>query len=260
MKIDSIVKVMNFHALLRVDSSKKQAEKFFEYEKELNDFADNILNNKNLVLDKKMLKTNPKGKPLNIYIANDLGFCGNFNSNVNEIMKKDKESEKIIIGKKIKKQKRSVLLAISKEEYKNKQKEIENILYDSVKNNKHREINIIYNHYHNISEIELVKKKILPVDNKKDKNKLYNEDFIIEGDINQILINVVTLYLAYEIKIAQDNSYASENIMRQTITKQSLEKLEEINEEQIKTERKKRKQKNFKKSLENFTNTRMKKE
>ena len=40
MKIESVVKVMNFHALLRVDSSRKKAEKFFEYEKELNDFAD----------------------------------------------------------------------------------------------------------------------------------------------------------------------------------------------------------------------------
>lgn len=259
MKLENVVKVMNFHALLRVDSSRRQAEKFFEYEKELNDFADNILNNRNLVLDKKTLKTNKKGKPLNIYIANDLGFCGNFNSNVNEVMKKDKESEKIIIGKKIIHQSKDVLLAISKDEYKNNQKEIEKILYESVKNNRNSEINIIYNHYYNISEIELIKKKILPIENKKDKTKLYKEDFIIEGDINQILINIIVLYLSYEIKIAQDNSYASENIMRQSITRESLDKLHEIEEEEIKVRRKIRKQKSFKKTLENYTNNMLRK-
>ena len=258
MKIESVVKVMNFHALLRVDSSRKKAEKFFEYEKELNDFADNILNNRNLALDKKILKVNKRGKPLNIYIANDLGFCGNFNSNVNEVIKRDKQSEKIIIGKKIKREDKSVLLSISKEEYKDKQKEIENILYESVKNNKHSEINIIYNHYHNISEIELIKKKILPIENTKDKTKLYNEDFIIEGNINNILINIIALYLSYEVKIAQDNSYASENIMRQMITKQSLDKLKEIKEEHTKETRKIHKQKSFKKTLENYTNNMLK--
>lgn len=258
MKIESVVKVMNFHALLRVDSSRKQAEKFFEYEKELNEFADNILNNRNLALDKKVLKTNPKGKPLNIYIANDLGFCGNFNSNVNEVMKKDKDSQRIIIGKKIKNEEKNVLLTISKEEYKERQKEIEDILYDSVKNNKNSEINIIYNHYYNISEMQLVKKKILPIEKAKDKRKLYQEDFIIEGDINHILINIITLYLSYEIKIAQDNSYASENVMRQTITKQSLDKLKEIKEEKTKEQRKITKQKNFKKTLENYTNNMLK--
>ena len=46
MRIKSVVKVMNFHSLLRVDSARKTAEKFFNYEKELTDFADNILNNR----------------------------------------------------------------------------------------------------------------------------------------------------------------------------------------------------------------------
>ena len=85
MEIENIIKVMNFHSLLRVDFARKNAEKYFEYEKELNNFADNILNNRNLILDKKMLKFDSSKKPLHIYIANDLGFCGSFNTNVNEI-------------------------------------------------------------------------------------------------------------------------------------------------------------------------------
>lgn len=259
MKIENIVKVMNFHALLRVDFARKQAEKYFEYEKELNNFADIILNNRNLVLDKKTLKTNKKGKPLNIYIANDLGFCGNFNTNVNKIMEQDTESEKIIIGKKILKQGKNVLLAITKDEYKENTKKIEEILYNSIYKNINSEINIIYNHYYNISQIELIKKKILPIENKKKGKMEHKEDFIVEGDINQILINIIVLYLSYEIRLAQENSYASENVMRQMITKQSLDKLKEIKEESIKQQRKIHKQKSIKKTLENYINN-MKKE
>ena len=117
MKIKSVVKVMNFHSLLKVDKARRRAEKYFAYEKGLTDFVDNILNNRNLILDKKMLKLDKKQKPLNIYIGNDLGFCGNFNSNVNREARLDKESNKIIIGKKILKGKSNVLLALTKEEY-----------------------------------------------------------------------------------------------------------------------------------------------
>ena len=62
MEIKSVVKVMNFYSLLRVDSSKKKAEEFFGYEQSVRDFIDNILNNKNLILDKKMIKMNDRGR------------------------------------------------------------------------------------------------------------------------------------------------------------------------------------------------------
>ena len=117
MKIKNVIKVMNFHALLRVDSSKKTAEKYFEYEKSITDFMDNILNNRNLILDQKIVKLNKKAKPLNIYIGNDLGFCGGFNTNVNSFSKKEKDTDKIIIGKKITLNKENVKMSMTKEEY-----------------------------------------------------------------------------------------------------------------------------------------------
>ncbi len=252
MEIENIIKVMNFHSLLRVDFARKNAEKYFEYEKELNNFADNILNNRNLILDKKMLKIDSSKKPLHIYIANDLGFCGSFNTNVNEIAKKEEDADKIIIGKKILKNKKNVLLQMSKDEYKENVKKIEDLLFDSIKNSKHGEIKLIYNHYHNISNIELVEKTLLPLKQKEEKDRQkYKEDFAIEGDINEILINIIVLYLSYEIRIAEENSYASENVMRQMITKESLKKIKEIKEEKKLEERKEKKAKNFKKTIEN---------
>ncbi len=251
MKIKSVVKVMNFHSLLKVDKARKTAEKYFEYEEGLTDFADNIMNNRNLILDKKVLKLNTKEKPLNIYIGNDLGFCGNFNTNVNKSAKEDLNSEKIIIGKKILGGKNNVLLAMTKEEYLNNTSKIEKIIYDKVKKAQISEINLIYNHYYNISKIELVKKKILPLDNKLGK-KGHKEDFVIEGDINNILLNIIVLYLSYEIRIATENSYASENVARQMLTKESLRKIDEIEEENLRIERKEKNAKGFKKVIENF--------
>ncbi len=252
MKIKSVVKVMNFHALLRVDKARKNAERYFEYENELTDFTDDILNNRNLILDKKVLKLNKQAKPLNIYIGNDLGFCGNFNSNVNKMAEEEPNCNKIIIGKKIFKLKENAILQMSKEEYLNDNNKIEQLLYDVVNKGKASEINIIYNHYHNISDIELVKKKLLPIENTKAQKGKYYEDFTVEGDLNSILINIITLYLSYEIKIATENSYASENIMRQSITKQSLKKIDEIETEEKMEIRKEKNNESFKKVIDNF--------
>lgn len=217
----------------------------------LTEFADNILNNRNLLLDKKILNLDQKKKPLNIYIANDMGFCGNFNTNVNKKAKEEIDCDKIIIGKKILTEKENVILAITKEDYHENTKNIEDILYDIIINKKNSEINLIYNHYYNVGKIELITKRILPLEHKKE-NKEYKEDFTVEGDINEILTNVIVLYLTYEIRVAVENSYASENVARQKLTQESLKKLDEIEDEDIRTERKERKQESFKKVVDNF--------
>ena len=99
--IKNIVKVMNFQSLIRVDKAKKQASKYFEFERDITKLLYIVANNRNLKLDKKMLVENPEGIIINIYLGNDLGFCGSFNSQVYSAVKKDKDSYKIIIGKKI---------------------------------------------------------------------------------------------------------------------------------------------------------------
>lgn len=252
MRIKSVVKVMNFHSLLRVDSARKTAEKYFNYEKELTEFADSILNNRNLILDKRILKLNILKRPLNIYIGNDLGFCGNFNTNVNNQAKENVNADKIIIGKKISKDKKNVLLSLTKEEYMKNNNQIEQILYEAIRKSSNSQINLIYNHYYNISHIELIKKKLLPLENNKIEQSLYSEDFTVEGDINRILLNIIVLYLSYEIRVAVENSYASENVMRQNITNESLKKIDEIEQENKRTERKEKNKKSFKKVIENF--------
>ena len=84
------------------------------------------------------------------------------------------------------------------------------------------------------------------------EKKGHKEDFVVEGDINNILLNIIVLYISYEIRIATENSYASENVARQMLTKESLRKIDEIEEETVRTERKAKNAKSFKKVIENF--------
>lgn len=251
-RIKNIVKVMEIHSLLRVDSSKRKAEKYFSYEDGITHFMNVILNNRNFILDKQMFTFEKFGKVLNIYIGNDLGFCGNFNSSINKLVKTDKDSDKIIIGKKINHKVDNLLIYLTKEEYFDNISEVEKLLYDAIINNDYKEVNVIYNHYYNISKIELISKQLIPL-KKMDKldSKEYKDDFVVEGDISDILVNLIVLYIMCELKVAIENSYASENIMRRSITKESLKRIEEIELEAYRDEKRIKKNKDFKITLEN---------
>lgn len=254
MKVKSVVKVMNFHSLLRVNSARRKAEQLDKYEKELSNMIDSILNNKNLILDKMTLVPPKDEKDLIIYIGNDYGFCANFNTSINNLIKNDPNSDKILIGKKLTNSANNVIKTMDKEHFYSGVVDINNYLLDSLVNFKYSSIKVIYNHYYNINKLELVEKVIFPIKPIRDnQEKKYNEDFVVEGDINEILINLISLYINYEIQIAEASSWAAENVMRQLVTKESLDKIEKIEEEREIMDRKEKKKKTFKKIIENST-------
>ena len=69
MSIRNIVKVMNFHALIRVDNAKRKADKYRMMEEQLYRMMDVIMNNRNLILDKKVMEPNPNAPEIQIYIV-----------------------------------------------------------------------------------------------------------------------------------------------------------------------------------------------
>ena len=252
--IKNIVKVMNFHSLIRVEKSKNIASKYFEFEKEITKLLYTIVNNRNLKLDKKLLIENPKGIIINIYIGNDLGFCGSFNSQIYSSVKYDKESYKVIIGKKLfgaLSDDSNVLFRCEKEEFQNNVQEIENIIKKCINDKKVKEINIIYNRYQSITEIEYDVKKIFPIEENKKmiKESDLKKDFLIETNIDDIVSSLVVLYICYNIKILGSNSYAAENIMRERITRESIKKIEDIENETIIKQRIEKKDIDFKKQI-----------
>ena len=82
-----------------------------------------------------------------------------------------------------------------------------------------------------------------------------NADFVIETDINELISNIISRTISYQIKIFESNSFASENVMRERITSESLDKLEKIEQEQVIAELKEKKSESFKKQINNYKNS-----
>ena len=249
-KIKNVVKVMNFQALLRMDKALKQADKYKDVGKEITDILSRILYNKNLILDKKILAPDADKPEFNIYIANDYGFCGNFNSEVIRRIKKDTEADKIIIGKKIVFSDDKTILKINKEDFYKRFGEIQQLVEDAIRSMNYSKINVYYNHYYSMSSFEFLKIQLFPTEF---KGELYDgEDFIAETDLNGLISRIASFYVCYQLKMCERISYAAENVLRTQITSSALEKLEEKEKEEKHEELKKRKEKSVLKSVENF--------
>ena len=252
MKEKLIVKVMNFHSLIRLDSAKRQATKYMQMEKEVSEIIDMIVNNRNFILDKTMFQVDETKPPLNIYFGSDFGFCGSINFAVNKKIAEDTTGVQVLVGRKLRSGRTEQVIKINREDFMARYQELEALLYEGIRNNSYSAVNVIYYQYNNISSIELTEKKIFPYDIKKHGNDSYKEDYYVEGDMNSILINLITSFLNYEIKIAAVSSFASENIFRQNSTSESLKKIEEIEEEEKAEVRKEKTQKEFKKVIDSY--------
>lgn len=250
MKIKNVVKVMNFQSLLRMDKSLKQADKYRDVGKEITDILSRIMYNKNLILDKRILSPDPSLPKLNIYIANDYGFCGNFNSEVSRQLKRDKDCYKIIIGKKINYNDDLVLLRINKDDFFTRFSEIEKCIDEALESMKYSQINVFYNHYYSLTSFEFLKIQLFPVEFKGEYYE--GEDFVAETDLTGILSSLMTFYICYELKMCESISFAAENVLRSQITSSALDKIKEYEEEQRHEELKEKKQKSVLKSVENF--------
>ncbi len=250
MKIKNVVKVMNFQSLLRMDKALKQAEKYHDVGKEITAILGRIMYNKNLVLDKKILTPDSTKPKLNIYIANDYGFCGNFNAEISRQIRKDKDCYKIIIGKKIIYNDDKTLLKIEKEDFLKRFIEIEKCIEEAIDSMNYSSVNVYYNHYHSLTSFEFMKIQLFPVEFSGEYYE--GEDFVIESDINKIIGSLMTFYICYELRMCESISYAAENVLRSQITSSALDKIK-VREEEIRNEEiKRRKEISILKSVENF--------
>lgn len=254
--IKSIVKVMNFQALLHVDKAHRTADKYLLLEKDVNKMINIIENNKNLILDKKFAKIDPNNPRLRIFIGSDLGFCGVINASVNrELLKEDGSNDIVIVGRKIHTDK-PIKYEVSRDDFEDKFSDITALFEDGIKNKRYSGVDIFYNHYHNMAQIEPMMRTIFPVESKKDDEDedLFKDDFLIEGgDVEKILQELTITYLNYELKSAIVSSYASENILRQQATNESLKHIDELEEQKRWAEHKMREKVAVSRVIESYT-------
>lgn len=241
---------MNFHSLLRVDASKREAEAYRNVGDEITKIIKNIVYNKNLVLDKKVITPDPKMDRLNIYIANDYGFCGNFNSQVARQIKQDKNDYKIIIGKKIVYHDDKTILKIEKDNFYKEFNKIEKAINDAIDNGAYSEINLYYNHYNSSTSFDFKKLTLFPVE--FDGEYDTKHDFVIETDITSMLHSLLSFYVLYQLRMCECISRAAENVIRNQITSEALDKIEEIEIDRANMERKMKKDKLVRKTVDNY--------
>ncbi len=252
MNAKVIVKVMNFHSLLRVDAARRSAEKYMLMEKEIAGMIDLILHNRNLILDRNVIRVNPKAPALTLCIGSDFGFCGGINAQINAAMQSGSPTdERVLVGKKLRAGE-GVLMRLPRATFFEEYDKIDALMHRVVCEQAYSSVDILYNHFHNAGSIEPVKKRIFPIQTDS-AGKRYTDDFVVEGDINALLESLVTTYLNYEIRIAAINSYASENIMRQNATTESLKRIEEREELEAQRERKAKTQRAFRKVIDAYT-------
>ena len=258
MSVRNVVKVMNFHALLRVNNARRKVERAFKYERELKYIIATIVNNRIFNQEQLSLELSKNEKELNIYIGSDLGFCASFNSDVIKYIKEDKDANaKVIIGKKINIDVPNKILYLDHEKFETENSKLYDLILQGIIDKEYSKINIIYIHYYNMNKQEIIKRTLLPFDLENDVLDQYKkkeiskiDDFVVEGDLSYILFNLISLYVQNEIKIAEAWGFASENVERQVFTHESLKKIDEKEEEKVLIERKIRHNKEFKQIVE----------
>jgi ATP synthase F1 gamma subunit len=255
MNIKNIVKVMNFHSLLRVDKSRKSAKKYAYLGDTVADMIDNIVNNRNIMLDFKLLKVDETRPELHIYLGSDMGFCANLNSNVNKILWEEEKAYKVVIGRKIrpKYDDDNVILSMTREEFTANMEPVFELLQDAFVNKRYSKICLVYNHYYSSSEVEFTKKQLYPMPQHLRSDSTYNEDFSYEGEIEPLLSSLIILYMKYELIVADEVSNAAVNITRQNTTKESLKKIDEREEQMAMIELRENREREFSKVLDNYT-------
>lgn len=248
--IKNVVKVMNFHSLLRVDKARKKAEKYLSVGEEITKILTEILYNKNLVLDKQILMPD-KAKPiLDIYIANDYGYCGDFNSSVRRAIMKNIDNYKIIIGSKIVYKDDKTVLKLEKDLFNQEFTQIRHYIEKSLLDMSYREINIYYNHYYTSTTFEFKKVNVFPLEF---RGEYYSGvDYTAETNLQNMLKSLVAFYICYQLKMCECISEAAENLNRNQITSMALDKIEEKEEEKRNQYLRKRNEEACFKNVENY--------
>ena len=250
MELKKVVKVMNFQTLLKINDAIKKAEQYQNVGDEITKILTSIVYNKNLMLDDKVIDPDPNKPKLNIYIANDYGFCGNFNSSIRHQIKDDINDYKIIIGKKISYEDEKTLLRIHKNDFYKEMPKIEATIDEALQNLEYSAINLYYNHYYSFSKFGFLKLQLFPVEF---EGKFYEgEDYVYETNAAKMIKGLMSFYICYQIKMAEAISEASENVLRNQITNMALDKIDEQELTRLNEERKAKLQVVIRKNVENY--------
>ena len=129
-------------------------------------------------------------------------------------------------------------------------KKIEKTIDEAIRNSSYSEINLYYNHYNSSTSFEFKKLNLFPL---KFEGEYYsNKDFVIETDITSMIYSLLTFYIMYQLRMCECISRAAENTIRNQITREAIDKIEQIEEEQSNELRKEKKTILINKTVDNY--------
>lgn len=132
--------------------------------------------------------------------------------------------------------------------------ELKELLGEGIRGRKCSEINIIYNEYVNTTTIYFKTERIYPVETSEEDG--YYDDFAMEEDAGNLLADLTASYVNYEVMLAVVSGRAAENVLRQNTTTESLKKIDEIEEEKVRADRREKNNKEFEKIIDNYVKNR----
>ena len=164
-----------------------------------------------------------------------------------------KISGKVRMGKMLQQTRDLRVFPMTQEEYRENFGVLRTHLERAVRQRPWSAVELVYNHYYNVTSVKQEIKRIYPLAEPEEVVDAHAwDDFEIEGDAQELLEDMMISCLIYEVRIAAASAYAAENIMRQNATSESLKKLDEMESEATRVERKKKNQAAFRKTIDSF--------
>lgn len=212
MQTDNIKKALNISVLENIKTSNNDSKKYENNLNEILDVIKELLFNKNLYVNTNAFKPEITKPKLNIYIAYDNSLLGPFNDVINNMIKEDVDSYKIIIGSNIESENTNSILKIKKEEFSKRINEIAKIIETGIKKLSYSEINLNYIHYTAYNKFTSKKIKLFPFAFNTESTE--GCTYSIKGNLEDIIKGLMTFYIVEEIKYAEHNSSTSGNLLK----------------------------------------------
>ena len=223
MNQEKVLKVINFHSLLKMNKFKGKINSYQNISNDVFKIIKELYFNKTIYFDRNALIPDSTKPKLNIYIANDSGLCGNYNTEVIDKIKTHPNDYKIIIGRKITYDDEFTLLKLSNRDGEKSIIEIEKIINDGLRGMKYSEINIFYVNYNNYSDYSLKQIELFPI--KYDGKSFIGLEFESKSNVLEVIKGLISYYICYQIYTALDLSRVSENRERKRTTDIALKKV-----------------------------------
>lgn len=185
--------------------------------------------------DSPYFNVSTKGKRLFILVSSTLGLCGSYNYNLFETLENEigEEDDILIIGNKGKTRYKNLDNVLTLDEEPNDYELLANQLVDLVMekylDGTYREINFIYTKYKNSITFVPVVEKILPLINKENQNEF--KECLIEPSKEEVLEQLIPLYISSIIKGRILESFTSEQASRRNAMENATDNAKEMIDE-----------------------------